>query len=94
MENQSNDVLVGGFVVLFVGLALTFIAWLTNADLEGDAQPYKIFLERSITGLQVGSPVRLLGVPVGQVTAIDIDPETLTRVRVDIEVDADTPIRT
>ncbi|MBV6631478.1 MAG: MCE family protein [Alphaproteobacteria bacterium] len=94
MENQSNDVLVGGFVVLFVGLALTFIAWLTNADLEGNAQRYRVYLDRSVTGLQVGSPVRLLGVPVGQVTEVGIDPETLTRVRVYIEVDADTPIRT
>ncbi len=93
MENRSNDLLVGSFVLGFVFLTLGFLAWLTGRDVAGEAQPYEIYLERAVTGLQTGSPVRFLGVPVGFVTDIRIDPETLSRVRVEIEVPVETPIR-
>lgn len=94
MENRSNDLLVGSFVLIFVIAALGFVAWLTGRDVGGEAQTYEIYLRRSVTGLQTGSPVRYLGVPVGTVTDIRIDPETMNRVRVRIEVPQDTPIRT
>ena len=93
MENRSNDLLVGSFVLGFIFLTLGFLAWLTGRDVAGEAQAYEIYLERAVTGLQTGSPVRFLGVPVGFVTDIRIDPETLSRVRVEIEVPTDTPIR-
>ncbi|MEO0393543.1 MAG: MlaD family protein [Pseudomonadota bacterium] len=93
MENRSNDLLVGSFVLGFIFLALGFLAWLTGRDVAGDAQAYEIYLDRAVTGLQAGSPVRFLGVPVGFVTDVRIDPETMNRVRVEIEVPEDTPIR-
>lgn len=93
MENRSNDLLVGSFVLLFVVATLGFLGWLTNRDIAGDVQQYEIYLRQSVTGLQSGSPVRFLGVPVGVVTDVRIDPETMNRVRVSIEVPEDTPIR-
>jgi phospholipid/cholesterol/gamma-HCH transport system substrate-binding protein len=93
MENRSNDLLIGSFVLLFVIAIAGFFIWLTNADVDGKAQPYRIFVRQAVTGLQTGSPVRFLGVPVGVVTDIRIDPETLNRVRIEIEVPEGTPIR-
>ena len=91
MENRSNDLLVGSFVLIFVIAALGFVAWLTGRDVGGEAQTYEIYLRRAVTGLQTGSPVRYLGVPVGTVTDIRIDPETM-KFEGDVEATGDYEI--
>ena len=37
MENRSNDLLVGSFVLIFVIAALGFVGWLTGRDVGGEA---------------------------------------------------------
>ena len=50
------------------------------------------FLGR-VTGLSVGSTVSYRGIPLGEVIALDIDPDNVERVLVTIEVPTDTPIK-
>jgi phospholipid/cholesterol/gamma-HCH transport system substrate-binding protein len=47
-----------------------------------------------VTGLELDSNVRYRGVPVGRVRDIRIDPANIERIRVTIEVRADTPVKT
>ena len=91
METRANHVWVGA-VTLFLLVALAaFIIWLARLG-QGDRNEYDIFFKQSVAGLTNGSEVSFAGVPVGQVSDIqlwDKDPEF---VRVRISVKEEVPI--
>ena len=94
METRASYVVVGTFVLVLIATAFAFVIFLTRANFEEPAKPYMIYFTGSVTGLQIGSPVRYRGVPVGSVTDIRIDPENVEQVRVAAEIVPDTPIKT
>ena len=53
---------------------------------------YEIYFDGSVSGLTEGGPVRYLGVDVGRVQRIRIDPRAANRVQVIADIDATTPI--
>jgi len=59
-----------------------------------DRVPYHITFDKSVYGLERGADVFFNGVRVGTVTHIGIDPQDIERVKVDIEVNSNTPIKT
>ncbi|NBB83715.1 MAG: MCE family protein [Alphaproteobacteria bacterium] len=94
METRANYVAVGAFVLLLmVGLA-AFALWLSQVALQQDTERYRIFFTGAVTGLQAGSTVRYRGIPVGSVAEVGIDPDNIERVRVLVELEPDTPVRT
>ncbi|MCH8182166.1 MAG: MCE family protein [Proteobacteria bacterium] len=94
METRAHHVLIGGFVLLVVLGLFTFVIWLARIDLDRDVSRYIIFFEGAVSGLSTSSNVMYNGIPVGSVQEIDLDPRDPSRVRVVIEVDATTPVRT
>lgn len=94
METRASYVVVGAFVLAFIAAAFGFVLFLTRANLEEPPRPYMVYFKGSVTGLQVGSPVRYRGVPVGSVTDIRIDPDNVEQVRVATEILPDTPVKT
>ena len=69
MGNKANPVLIGGFIV--GALALAVVATLLFAKgTFSYAQKYTIYFDGSINGLNVGGLVKLKGVSVGKVTDI------------------------
>jgi phospholipid/cholesterol/gamma-HCH transport system substrate-binding protein len=93
METRASHLLIGTFVLVFVGAALGFVVWLAKVDFDRKFDYYAIYFDGAVSGLSVGGDVRFNGIPVGTVSAIDIDPTNPARVRVIVEVAADTPIR-
>ena len=53
---------------------------------------YEIYFEGSVSGLAVGSQVRYLGVDVGRVVRIRVDPRAADRVQVLADIDAAAPV--
>ncbi|PWC52347.1 MlaD family protein [Azospirillum sp. TSO22-1] len=94
METRASYILVGSFVLALIAGLFGFAVWVAKIQLEESRQPYRIYFTGSVTGLQTGSPVRYQGIPIGTVTDLRLDPENVSRVRVTIEVNADTPIKT
>ncbi|WP_431859358.1 MlaD family protein [Azospirillum sp.] len=94
METRASYILVGSFVLTLIAGLFGFTVWVAKIQLEESRQPYRIYFTGSVTGLQTGSPVRYQGIPIGTVTDLRLDPENVSRVRVTIEVAADTPIKT
>jgi phospholipid/cholesterol/gamma-HCH transport system substrate-binding protein len=94
METRASHLLIGTFVLVFIGAALGFIVWLAKVDIDRKFDYYTIFFDGAVSGLSVGGDVRFNGIPVGTVSSIDIDPNNPARVRVIAEIAADTPIRT
>jgi phospholipid/cholesterol/gamma-HCH transport system substrate-binding protein len=91
MDREANYVAVGAFVLLVIFLGAGFVLWYTDAA-EEEQKRYEMYFEGSVSGLSEGSTVRYLGVVVGRVAAIVIDPRDPRRVRVVADINADTPI--
>ncbi|TCP63145.1 phospholipid/cholesterol/gamma-HCH transport system substrate-binding protein [Rhodovulum bhavnagarense] len=75
-ENSSSEIMAGGAVL---ALALGFFVYAANiADLGGGKSGhYELTASfRSVEGVSVGTDVRLAGVKVGTVTALDLNSET------------------
>lgn len=91
METRANHVWVGLVtLVLLAGLAFFFV-WLAALG-QGERKEYDIFFQQSVGGLANGSQVAFAGVPVGQVTEIELWERDPQYVRVRIRVDEDVPI--
>lgn len=91
METRANYFWVGLVTLMLLGLLAYGIVWVAGLN-NGSRSPYDILFKSSVSGLSKGSGVSFAGVPVGQVTEIQLwenDPEY---VRVRIEVDDNVPI--
>jgi phospholipid/cholesterol/gamma-HCH transport system substrate-binding protein len=92
MERDANYVAVGAFILLVIAVAVGFVVWYTDARDGRDYDFYEIYFAGSVSGLDRGSPVRYLGVDVGRVRDLFIDPKRPGRVSVLVEVDRMAPI--
>jgi phospholipid/cholesterol/gamma-HCH transport system substrate-binding protein len=89
METRANYVWVGVVTLLLLAALAAFFIWLARLN-ENNQTEYDIFFQQSVAGLAKGSEVSYSGVPVGQVSAIDLWQAQFVKVR--ISVDSDTPI--
>jgi phospholipid/cholesterol/gamma-HCH transport system substrate-binding protein len=92
MEREANYLTVGAFVLLVLGLAAWFVIWYTDAQDKRNYQRFEIYFQGSVAGLNRGSPVRYLGVDVGRVAQIRLDPRASDRVQIIADIDEDAPI--
>ncbi len=91
METRSNHVLVGGVVLLLLALLALFTVWIARLGGASEKE-YDIFFPTTVDGLARGSAVTFAGVPLGQVTQIELWRTNVEFVRVRIRVSEDAPI--
>lgn len=94
METRASYVAVGAFVLVLIAGLAGFVVWLGKFQGREDLAYYDILFEGAVTNLQVGSAVRYRGLAVGRVVDMRIDEDNINRVRVTIQVQPNTPIRT
>lgn len=75
MTEPTNHWKLGLFVVVGGMLMMTSFVYLGSRSLNKESVSYVSYFDESVTGLEVGSPVRFRGVTVGSVTRIDIAPD-------------------
>src|ERR1700722_15240833 len=92
MDRDANYVAVGAFVLLVIAMAISFVFWYTDQRDKHTYERYEIYFPGTVSGLSVGSPVRYLGVDVGKVARISIDPERRNRVQVIADIESSAPI--
>jgi phospholipid/cholesterol/gamma-HCH transport system substrate-binding protein len=90
MERRAQYLLVAGFLILTIAGMAWFIRWISPTE-RGMSEERLIQFDSSVSGLSVGSEVRYLGVPVGQVLDIGLNSERYGRVDVVIGVDEPLP---
>lgn len=93
METRADYVLVGGFVLVLLAGLVGAVLWLARAEFNEEVSYYDTYLTGSVTGLNKGSVVRYNGIPVGRVSEIRLDPQDPTRVRVTLEIEGGTVIK-
>lgn len=92
MEREANYAAVGAFVLLVALLGALFVYWYSDAREHRSYNRYEIYFSGSVSGLERGAAVRYLGVGVGRVVELHIDPRDPSRVEVIVDIDATTPI--
>src|SRR5690349_23568871 len=92
MEREANYAAVGAFVLLVVVMAVLFVYWYSDAREHRDYKRYEVYFEGSVSGLQRGAQVRYLGVDVGRVYQMRIDPRDSSRVQVLVDIDSMAPV--
>jgi phospholipid/cholesterol/gamma-HCH transport system substrate-binding protein len=92
MEREANYAAVGAFVLVVALLGALFVYWYADTREHREYNRYEIYFSGSVSGLDKGSAVRYLGVSVGRVVDMRIDPRDSSRVEVIVDIDARTPI--
>ncbi|HEY2808604.1 MAG TPA: MlaD family protein [Steroidobacteraceae bacterium] len=92
MEREANYTAVGAFVLAIVLAAAGFVYWYSDSSEHREYHRYEIYFSGSVSGLDKGGAVRYLGVGVGRVVELHIDPRDSGRVEVIVDIGADTPI--
>ena len=92
METKANHVWVGAVTLGLLALIAGVILWVARLN-EGSRHEYDVFFKQSVDGLSKGSAVNFSGVPVGQVTEIELWKKDPGFVRVRIAVEKGVPIR-
>ena len=94
MERDANYAAVGAFVILIALAAAVFVYWYSDTRDHRDYHRYEIYFTGSVSGLDKGAAVRYLGVGVGRVQNMRIDPRDSARVEVVVDIDSTTPVST
>jgi len=92
MDRDTNYVVVGAFVLLVIGMAVSFVYWYTEQKEKHTYHRYEIYYDGTVAGLTNGSPVRYLGVDMGKVVRITLEAPERRRVEVIADIEANAPI--
>ena len=92
MERSANYAAVGAFVLLVTLVGALFVYWYSDTREHRYFNRYEVYFEGTVSGLERGSAVRYLGVGVGRVVDMRIDPRDSSRVMVVVDIDATTPV--
>src|SRR5580658_4036110 len=71
-------------------MGVSFVYWYTDHRDKRTYRRYEIYYDGTVAGLTAGSPVRYLGVNVGKVARIMLDPQDRKRVEVVADIDSRT----
>ena len=92
MERNARIILVSVFLLLTVTGVWLFYDWINSNDNDKALEERLVQFKGSVSGLSIGSDVRYLGVPVGQVNSIKLNPERAGRVDVMIGAHQQLPL--
>jgi phospholipid/cholesterol/gamma-HCH transport system substrate-binding protein len=92
MEREANYAAVGAFVLVVLLVGALFVYWYSDTREHKTFRRYEIYFDGSVSGLERGAAVRYLGVGVGRVQQLHIDPRDPGRVQVIVDIDSSTPI--
>jgi phospholipid/cholesterol/gamma-HCH transport system substrate-binding protein len=92
MEREANYAAVGAFVLIVALVGALFVYWYSDTREHRSYQRYEIYFDGSVSGLERGAPVRYLGVNVGRVVAMSVDPRDAGRVQIIADIDSSAPI--
>ncbi len=92
MFKGDRNFAVGLFVSIAIAAFIFFVVWLTGRTGEQDLTRYTLLFHKDVSGLNVGGPVKYMGMKVGTVVMMDIERANGVKIRVDIDVLTSTPV--
>ncbi len=92
MYQRINYLAIGVFVVASLAAVGVLFVWLVASGPREATTRYVLLFDSPVTGLELGSPVRFLGVQVGQVESIELMSDADIRVKVGLAISRDAPV--
>ncbi len=89
----TSSFLIGLFVIVGTIVIAAAVIWLGAEQFMQKYQYYNTYFDVSVDGLEVGSTVKYLGVPVGSVSKIRIAKEQKKLVEVVVQINQDVEIK-
>ena len=94
MRNRSKNIRLGIFIVAGTSVLLFIIIYFTARELFRKSDIYYVsFHDISVSGMEMGSPVKYLGINVGTISDIRINPQDVTSIIVELSLKPGTPIK-
>jgi len=93
MITRAQKVRLGVFMVLSSALFIGTLLTLAGVQLGKQRDIYYVKFKESLSGLDVGAPVKFSGVTVGRVEAMKIDPQDVGAILVTISLEKGTPLK-
>ncbi len=93
MATRSQKVKLGVFMTVAGVLLVVAIVVFAGVEMFATKDRYHILFTESVSGLELGSPVKLRGVRVGEVSNIRLNPDNVEEVKVTVVLEAGTPIK-
>lgn len=93
MITRGQRIRLGIFVVVVLAILLALLVTVVGSALWADRDTYYVEYGMSVSGLEIGAPVKYNGVRVGRVERIQIDPERVSQTVVTISLESDTPVK-
>jgi phospholipid/cholesterol/gamma-HCH transport system substrate-binding protein len=95
MEDKVNLPIVGAFVIVLTVAMIAGVLWLASGAYHRKAyDPYETYMTESVSGLNLNAAVRYRGVDVGRVRRITLAPGNVEQVRLTLDIDRGTPVKT
>ena len=91
---KAQKVRLGIFILVSSLLLLLLIGYFTARNLFERKETYYVaYRDVSVSGLEVGTSVRFLGIDVGSIADISIDPEDVNTIIVELALREGTPVK-
>lgn len=93
MESKLNYTIVGLFVAILLAGSLIFLYWLSKSTGNQQYDYYHVYMTESVSGLSADASVKYLGVDVGRVTKVAINPTNSEQVVLLLEIRQGIPVK-
>ena len=95
MATKAQKIRLAVFVAVSLLAIVSFAIMFTSRKFLRERDVYKISYKNiSVSGLEVGSPVKYLGIRIGIIDDITIDRQDVGRILITVALKPDTPIKT
>ncbi len=94
MVTKAQKLRLGIFITVISVLMIMFLIMVAGTKIMQKRDIYHIrYKDSSVTGLQIGGPVKYRGIGIGRVDDISIDTESITDIIVTVSIKSGTPIK-
>ena len=94
MKTRTQKIRLGIFIFISGALLVFLILYFAANKLFEKSDIYYVsYHDVSVSGLEVGSPVNYLGIKIGTISNIFIDPQDINSIIVELSLQPGTPIK-
>ncbi len=94
MKTKAQKIRLGIFFIVSIGILLLILGYFTTRHFFEQKDTYYVaYHDVSVSGLEVGSPVKYLGINIGSISDIKIDPKDFSSIIVELSIRPGTPIK-
>ncbi|MFN2395709.1 MAG: MlaD family protein [Bacteroidales bacterium] len=94
MKTKAQKIRLGIFIMISSVLLLLLVGFFTARRLFERTDTYYVaYRDVSVSGLETGSPVKYMGINVGSISDIYIDPDDVNQIIVELSLKQGTPVK-